>query len=111
MGIPAFLARRIGRPRGAELCDVRPQHRLAFRSDECPGIDGWRHDAPQINPVLPSGARPPAAGAVAFSVGRDDTNAMPDSSLPQIAPQELAERLDRGEPVQVLDVRTPDKVQ
>ncbi len=36
---------------------------------------------------------------------------MPDSSLPQIPPQELAERLDRGEPVQVLDVRAPDKVQ
>ena len=35
---------------------------------------------------------------------------MPDPSLPQIPPQELAERLDRGEPVQVLDVRAPDKV-
>src|SRR2546426_7630702 len=32
-------------------------------------------------------------------------------SLPQIAPQQLAERLDRGEAVQVLDVRTPDKVE
>src|SRR5438552_10345291 len=32
-------------------------------------------------------------------------------SLPQIAPQELAERLDRGEPLQVLDVRTPDRVE
>jgi glyoxylase-like metal-dependent hydrolase (beta-lactamase superfamily II) len=36
---------------------------------------------------------------------------MPDSTLPQIAPQELAERLDRGEPLQVLDVRAPDKVE
>ncbi len=36
---------------------------------------------------------------------------MPDSALPQIPPQELAERLDRGEPLQVLDVRTPDKVE
>ena len=36
---------------------------------------------------------------------------MPDSTLPQIPPQELAERLDRGEPLQVLDVRTPDKVE
>src|SRR5437899_1681353 len=35
---------------------------------------------------------------------------MPDTSLPQIPPQELAERLDRGESVQVLDVRAPDKV-
>ena len=36
---------------------------------------------------------------------------MPDSSsLPQIPPQELAERLDRGESVQVLDVRGTDKV-
>ena len=35
---------------------------------------------------------------------------MPDPSLPQIPPQELAERLDRGESVQVLDVRAPDKV-
>jgi glyoxylase-like metal-dependent hydrolase (beta-lactamase superfamily II) len=30
--------------------------------------------------------------------------------LPQIPPAELAERLDRGEPVQVLDVRAVDKV-
>ena len=38
---------------------------------------------------------------------------MPDSSppLPQIPPQELAERLDRGEPLQVLDVRAPEKVE
>ncbi len=36
---------------------------------------------------------------------------MPDSTLPQIPPQQLAERLDRGEPLQVLDVRTPDKVE
>src|SRR5207244_7435855 len=35
---------------------------------------------------------------------------MPDSSLPQLPPQALAERLDRGEPLQVLDVRAPDKV-
>src|SRR5690349_24288073 len=33
------------------------------------------------------------------------------SPLPQIPPQELAERLDRGEPMQVLDVRAPDKVE
>lgn len=30
--------------------------------------------------------------------------------FPEIAPQQLAERLDRGEPLQVLDVRAPDKV-
>jgi glyoxylase-like metal-dependent hydrolase (beta-lactamase superfamily II) len=36
---------------------------------------------------------------------------MPDSSLPQIPSQELAERLDRGEALQVLDVRAPDKVE
>ena len=35
---------------------------------------------------------------------------MPDSPLPQLPPQELAERLDRGEPLQVLDVRAADKV-
>ncbi|HXM38443.1 MAG TPA: MBL fold metallo-hydrolase [Gemmatimonadales bacterium] len=35
---------------------------------------------------------------------------MPDPSLPQIPPQELAERLDRGESVQVLDVRGADRV-
>jgi glyoxylase-like metal-dependent hydrolase (beta-lactamase superfamily II)/rhodanese-related sulfurtransferase len=35
---------------------------------------------------------------------------MPDSTLPQIPPQELAERLDRGESLQVLDVRAADKV-
>jgi glyoxylase-like metal-dependent hydrolase (beta-lactamase superfamily II) len=36
---------------------------------------------------------------------------MSDSSLPQMPPQELAERLDRGEPLQVLDVRAPEKVE
>jgi glyoxylase-like metal-dependent hydrolase (beta-lactamase superfamily II) len=36
---------------------------------------------------------------------------MPDSALPQIPPQELADRLDRGEPLQVLDVRAPGKVE
>ena len=36
---------------------------------------------------------------------------MPDSSPPQIPPQELAERLDRGEPLQVLDIRAPEKVE
>jgi glyoxylase-like metal-dependent hydrolase (beta-lactamase superfamily II) len=36
---------------------------------------------------------------------------MSDSTLPQIPPQELAERLDRGEAVQVLDVRAPEKVE
>lgn len=35
----------------------------------------------------------------------------PPPSLPQIPPQELAERLDRGEPVQVLDVRASEKVE
>lgn len=35
---------------------------------------------------------------------------MSDKPLPQIAPQELAERLDRGESLQVLDVRAPEKV-
>jgi glyoxylase-like metal-dependent hydrolase (beta-lactamase superfamily II)/rhodanese-related sulfurtransferase len=36
---------------------------------------------------------------------------MPDTALPQIPPQELAERLDRGESLQVLDVRAPEKVE
>jgi glyoxylase-like metal-dependent hydrolase (beta-lactamase superfamily II)/rhodanese-related sulfurtransferase len=35
---------------------------------------------------------------------------MSKQGLPQIAPQELAERLDRGESLQVLDVRAPDRV-
>lgn len=35
---------------------------------------------------------------------------MPDSSVAQIPPQELAERLDHGEPLQVLDVRSAEKV-
>jgi glyoxylase-like metal-dependent hydrolase (beta-lactamase superfamily II) len=34
----------------------------------------------------------------------------PPPPLPQISPSELAERLDRGEPVQLLDVRAPEKV-
>jgi glyoxylase-like metal-dependent hydrolase (beta-lactamase superfamily II) len=36
---------------------------------------------------------------------------MPHTPPPQIAPQELAERLDRGESLQVLDVRAPEKVE
>jgi len=36
---------------------------------------------------------------------------MTDKPLPQMPPQELAERLDRGEALQVLDVRAPDKVE
>jgi glyoxylase-like metal-dependent hydrolase (beta-lactamase superfamily II) len=35
---------------------------------------------------------------------------MPDPLITQIPPQQLAERLDRGESLQVLDVRAPDKV-
>src|SRR6266513_6268160 len=35
---------------------------------------------------------------------------MTDAPLPQIPPQELAARLDRGESVQVLDVRAPERV-
>lgn len=35
---------------------------------------------------------------------------MSDTKPPQIPPEELAERLDRGEPLQVLDVRAPEKV-
>jgi len=31
--------------------------------------------------------------------------------LPEISPQDLAQRLERGEPVQVLDVRAPEKVE
>jgi len=36
---------------------------------------------------------------------------MPDQTLPQIPPEELAERLDSGESLQVLDVRASDKVE
>src|SRR6266849_11019519 len=36
---------------------------------------------------------------------------MPGSTLPQIPPQELAERLDRGEPLQVIDLRAPETVE
>ncbi len=36
---------------------------------------------------------------------------MSDTSLPQMPPQELAERLDRGEALQVLDVRATEKVE
>src|SRR5262245_15572035 len=35
---------------------------------------------------------------------------MSDKQLPQIPPEELAERLDRGESLQVLDVRAADRV-
>lgn len=36
---------------------------------------------------------------------------LPSATLPQMPPEELAERLDRGEPLQVLDVRAPEKVE
>ncbi|HEY6091128.1 MAG TPA: MBL fold metallo-hydrolase [Gemmatimonadales bacterium] len=36
---------------------------------------------------------------------------MSSTSLPEMPPQELAERLDRGEALQVLDVRASDKVE
>ena len=39
-----------------------------------------------------------------------DTSLPPLPPLPQIPPQELAARLDRGESVQVLDVRAPERV-
>jgi glyoxylase-like metal-dependent hydrolase (beta-lactamase superfamily II) len=35
---------------------------------------------------------------------------MPPAAVPQISPDELALRLDRGEPVQLLDVRAPERV-
>jgi glyoxylase-like metal-dependent hydrolase (beta-lactamase superfamily II)/rhodanese-related sulfurtransferase len=35
---------------------------------------------------------------------------MASASLPQMAPEDLAQRLDQGEPLQVLDVRAPEKV-
>ena len=35
---------------------------------------------------------------------------MPDRPLPQISPDELAQRLDRGDRMQVLDIRAPEKV-
>jgi glyoxylase-like metal-dependent hydrolase (beta-lactamase superfamily II) len=35
---------------------------------------------------------------------------MDHSALPQLEPEELASRLDAGEPVQVLDIRAPEKV-
>jgi glyoxylase-like metal-dependent hydrolase (beta-lactamase superfamily II)/rhodanese-related sulfurtransferase len=56
------------------------------------------------------GPRPPARGPLRFYPAATTLRAMPDPTLPQILPQELAERLDRGEPLQVLDVRASDKV-
>lgn len=35
---------------------------------------------------------------------------MPNPAVPQLAPEDLARRLDRGEPVQVLDVRAPERL-
>ena len=36
---------------------------------------------------------------------------MRDPSVPSLEPDELAQRLDSGEPLQVLDIRAPDKVE
>src|SRR6267143_3917739 len=54
---------------------------------------------------------PRQRGPLRFSPAGTTLTTMPDSTLPQIPPQELAERLDRGEPLQVLDVRAPEKVE
>ena len=56
---------------------------------------------------------PRTQGPLHFSRSGTTLTPMPDASLPlpQIPPQELAERLDRGEPLQVLDVRAPHKVE
>src|SRR5438132_9666632 len=35
---------------------------------------------------------------------------MPSPALPQISPHELAQRLDRGEPLQLLDIRASERV-
>src|SRR5204863_5854882 len=35
---------------------------------------------------------------------------MPSPTPPQISPHELAQRLDRGEPVQLLDIRAAERV-
>src|SRR2546422_2515138 len=35
---------------------------------------------------------------------------MPSPALPQMSPDELAQRLDRGEPLQLLDIRASERV-
>src|SRR5258708_39221616 len=50
-------------------------------------------------------------GRVAFSApGGGHGGRMRDAPLPQIAPEELARRLDQGERLQVFDVRAADRV-
>jgi len=45
-----------------------------------------------------------------FRRGANTLQIMPDTATPQISADDLARRLDRGEPVQVLDVRATDRV-
>jgi glyoxylase-like metal-dependent hydrolase (beta-lactamase superfamily II)/rhodanese-related sulfurtransferase len=47
---------------------------------------------------------------VALSHTDDDTLHMPGPAVPQISPDELAHRLDRGEPLQLLDIRASERV-
>src|SRR5437660_8910122 len=51
-----------------------------------------------------------AQSAVALSHADDDTLPMPSPALPQMSPDELAQRLDRGEPLQLLDIRASERV-
>lgn len=48
--------------------------------------------------------------AVAFSHARDDTDTMAETAIPQISAHDLALQLDVGVPVQVLDIRVPERV-
>ena len=48
--------------------------------------------------------------SVAFWAGSGDTIRVTHPAVPQLAPDDLARRLDRGEPLQVLDVRAPERL-
>jgi len=48
--------------------------------------------------------------ALHFRPGANTLQIMTDTATPQISADDLARRLDRGEPVQVLDVRATDRV-
>src|SRR5918996_6481092 len=65
-----------------------------------PGRQGFR-----------TGTRPAGNGQRLYAVsGQRDTNLMGDTPVPSLEPDELAQRLDSGEPIQVLDIRAPDKI-
>ena len=62
-----------------------------------------------IYPRVPEKGGPRLA-TLHFPSARTTLIGMPDATIPQMAAEELARRLDRGDPVQLLDIRAAERV-